>query len=291
MKTVFIAGATGYLGRFLCAEYSRRGWYVVALVRNPQSAAVLAADSIVTAQATDASSLKGMMDGADLVVSALGITRQVDGLSYQDVDYQANINLLREAERAGVDRFAYVHVLHADAMLHIPLAAAKAEFVEALQASTLNSTVIAPSGYFSDMGEVFAMAQAGRIWLFGSGTTRINPIHGADLASVVANATDAETAWVDAGGPDAFTQTELVDLAFKAIGRTPHITRLPDILRKITLSILPRITPQRVHGPAQFFLTACAIEMVGTAFGTLRLEDHFQALAAGLDPTSKGGAS
>jgi uncharacterized protein YbjT (DUF2867 family) len=201
MKTVFIAGATGYLGRFLCAEYSRRGWYVVALVRNPQSAAVLTADSIVTAQATDAGSLKGMMDGADLVVSALGITRQADGLSYQDVDYQANINLLREAERAGVDRFAYVHVLHADAMLHIPLVAAKAKFVEALEASTLKSTVIAPSGYFSDMGEVFAMAQAGRIWLFGSGTTRINPIHGADLASVVANATDAETAWVDAGGP------------------------------------------------------------------------------------------
>ncbi|OBR39594.1 NmrA family NAD(P)-binding protein [Marivivens sp. JLT3646] len=33
--TVLIAGATGYLGRYLCAEYARRGRHVTALVRNP----------------------------------------------------------------------------------------------------------------------------------------------------------------------------------------------------------------------------------------------------------------
>ena len=31
--TVLIAGATGYLGRFLVSEYARRGWQVRALVR------------------------------------------------------------------------------------------------------------------------------------------------------------------------------------------------------------------------------------------------------------------
>ena len=37
--TVLIAGAMSYLGRYLCAEYARRGRHVTALVRNPARAA------------------------------------------------------------------------------------------------------------------------------------------------------------------------------------------------------------------------------------------------------------
>jgi uncharacterized protein YbjT (DUF2867 family) len=153
MPSVFIAGSTGYLGRFLCAEYRARGFHVTALVRDRRRAQTLDADRLIEAEATRAETLSGVMEGIDLVVSALGITRQSDGLSYADVDFGANLNLLHEAERAGAGRFAYVHVLGADEMRHVPLVSAKAEFVDALQASGIASTVIAPSGYFSDMEE------------------------------------------------------------------------------------------------------------------------------------------
>ncbi|MCP1167696.1 NAD-dependent epimerase/dehydratase family protein [Limimaricola litoreus] len=32
---VLVAGATGYLGRFLCAEYARRGHHVALLQNSP----------------------------------------------------------------------------------------------------------------------------------------------------------------------------------------------------------------------------------------------------------------
>lgn len=281
MKTVLVAGATGYLGRYLCAEYARRGWYVTALVRSRARASDLTADQLVEAEATVPATLQGIMEGADLVVSALGITRQADRLSYRDVDYQANLNLLLEAERAGVGRFAYVHVLNADAMRHVPLVAAKAEFVQALQASPLPSTVIAPSGYFSDMGDFLSMARSGRVWLFAPGTHRINPIHGADLAAATADATDAGMAWRDVGGPDTFTHIELAHLAAAAVGRPPRVTLLPDWLRRLTLRLLPMVSPRRIHGPAQFFLTAMGMDMVGQACGTHRLKDHFASLVRG----------
>ncbi len=280
MKTVFIAGATGYLGRHLCAEYSRRGWYVTALVRDRERAANLTADTLVEAKATPPEALAGVMDGVDLVVSALGITRQADGLTYRDVDYWANLNLLHEAEAADVGRFAYVHVLNADAMRHVPLVAAKADFVDALRASALSSTVIAPSGNFSDMGDFLSMARSGRIWLFAPGTHRINPIHGADLAAATADATEAGTGWVDVGGREIFTHRELAQLAAKALGRPARVTLLPDWLRKLVLAILPRLTPRRIHGPAQFFLNAMSMDMVGVPHGTRTLTDHFNQLAA-----------
>lgn len=276
MKHVFIAGATGYLGRFLCAEFQRRGWYVIALVRNSALAKPIAADQLVEAQATNAASIRGVMAGTDLVVSSLGITRQTDGLDYWDVDYQANLNLLREAERAGVSRFAYIHVLRAADMAHVPMVAAKSAFVEELQRSAVTSTIVAPTGYFSDMSDFLAMAQSGRVWLFGDGRKRINPIHGADLATATAEAIEDGVTWLDAGGPDIFEQRELAELAFACMGKSSRVTFLPDMLRRIALRLLPLVTPRRISGPARFFLSALALDMVGDQHGTRHLRDHFE---------------
>ncbi|MCA0045045.1 SDR family oxidoreductase [Celeribacter litoreus] len=284
--TVLIAGATGYLGRYLCAEYSRRGRHVTALVRDTTRAEGLA-DLLIEAEATKPETLKGIMDGVDLVVSSLGITRQTDGLGYDDVDYQANLNLLREAEAAGVKRFAYVHVLNADAMTGVPLVDAKSAFVEALQGSEMPATVIAPTGYFSDMEEILTMAKSGRVWLFGDGSKRLNPIHGADLAKAIADTTDAGRGWAEVGGPDVMTQDEIARAAFAALGTEPRITYLPDVLRRAALSVLP-ILPRRVSGPARFFLTALGRDMVAPRFGSHHLTDHFQTLAAAMADQAEG---
>ena len=267
MKRVFIAGATGYLGRFLCKEYQSRGWHVTALARKSSNHTDVSADRIVEAEATWSESLAGIMKNIDLVVSALGITRQTDGVGYWDVDYQANVNLLDEALRAEVARFAFVHVLNADQMETVPLVAAKAAFVRKLQTADIQSTIIAPTGYFSDMADFLNMAKAGRVWLFGNGQHRFNPIHGADLATAVFEAVEEGFAWADVGGPETLTQEGLAKLCFEVLDRQPRITYLPDILRRLALRLLPRIAPRRIAGPAQFFLTAGAMNMTAPPGG------------------------
>lgn len=276
MKRVFIAGATGYLGRFLCQEYQHRGWHVTALVRKTSKDVYLSADRIVEAEATWSETLKGTMDDIDLVVSALGITRQTDGVGYWDVDYQANVNLLEEALGSNVARFTFVHVLNADRMESVPLVAAKAAFVRRLQSADIRSTVIAPTGYFSDMGDFLKMAKAGRVWLFGNGRHRINPIHGADLAVAIFDAVRDGAVWAEIGGPETFTQNDLAKLCFENLRTRPRITHLPDVLRRLTLRILPSIAPRRIAGPAQFFLTAGAMNMTAPPTGTRKLVDHFK---------------
>lgn len=279
MQTVLVAGATGYLGRHLCAEFSRRGYYVAALVRDAAKARHLTADSLIEAEATRPETLTGIMQGVDLVISALGITRQNDGLGYRDVDFQANLNLLQEAERAGVSRFAYVHVLNAERMQEVPLVAAKSAFVAALEASPLAHTVIAPSGFFSDMRDVLAMARTGRVWLFGSGDMRINPIHGIDLAAAAANAVEEGRAWLDVGGPDTLSHDQIAALAFEALGKPVKISHMPDWLRRMTLALLPRLMPRHTSGPARFFLTAIGMDMVGESHGSHHLSLHFAEMA------------
>lgn len=276
MPHVLVAGATGYLGRYVVSEYAARGWTVTALVRDASRASDLEADHVRQVQVTDAKSLVGVMQGIDLVVSALGITRQAEGVGYWDVDYQANLNLLNEALSANVPRFAYIHVLGADHMPDVPLVQAKTAFVTELQSAPIVSTIIAPSGYFSDMSDFLQMAKSGRVWLFGEGAHRLNPIHGADLAAATAEAIDAEQGWLDVGGPEIFTHEDLAKLAFSALGTPVKISRIPDWVRRAVLRLLPFTTRRRTRGPLQFFLSAMGQDMVGERRGERTLGRHFR---------------
>ena len=56
----------------------------------------------------------GICDNIDWVFTSIGITRQVDGLTYMDVDYQGNLNLLNEAEKSKVSSFLYVSAIGGD---------------------------------------------------------------------------------------------------------------------------------------------------------------------------------
>ena len=231
---------------------------------------------LVLAQATEPESLQDKLEGVDLVVSALGITRQRDGLTYQQVDYQANVNLLQEALKAGVKRFAYIHVLGAEKMAHLPLIAAKQDFVNELRAANIESVVISPSGFFSDCSDFLLMAKSGRVWLFGDGNNRINPIHGQDLARAVADTIEKGEDILEVGGPDALTQNELAELAFECLDKPPKITHLWDGFRRFAIAVLPWTTPSNVNEPARFFLTAMGMDIVGECHGTHHLRNHFE---------------
>ncbi|WP_304144931.1 NAD(P)H-binding protein [Mesoflavibacter zeaxanthinifaciens] len=50
------------------------------------------------AEVTKPETLRDICEGIDTVISTVGITKQKDDLTYMDVDYQANINLLAEAK-------------------------------------------------------------------------------------------------------------------------------------------------------------------------------------------------
>ena len=278
-KSVLIAGSTGYLGRFLVAEYVKRGWKVKALARSLPQKPFPEGTEVVVAQATVPQTLQNVMKDVGLVVSALGITRQRDGLTYRNVDYQANMNLLAEALKADVERFAYVHVLHGNEIAFLNPIAAKQDFVNELRGAKIASTIVAPSGFFSDMGDFLDMAKQGRVWLFGDGSKRLNPIHGEDLAVAAADAIENKHDHIDVGGPDILSQTEIAEMAFECVGKPVKISYVWDSIRRFLVAVVPWLTPSYIGGPAQFFLTVMGMDMVGECHGDHHLRDHFKQLA------------
>jgi uncharacterized protein YbjT (DUF2867 family) len=280
MQRILVAGATGYLGRHVVTELKRRNHWVRALARD-RARAPAQADELFEGRITEPSTLAHACDGIDAVFSSVGITRQRDRLTFRDVDYQGNVNLLEVALAARVPRFVYVSIAHGEELRDLAIVRAHEEFVERLRASPIESIVLRPTGYFSDMDEFLKMARAGRAYLFGDGSARMNPIDGSDLAAVAADAlAEGGVATIAVGGPETLTIRQIAQTAFAAVGTEPRIRSLPAGALRGAVSVL-RLFSRHTAELLAFQLTVLTRDMVAPAVGRVTLLDHFrQQLAA-----------
>jgi uncharacterized protein YbjT (DUF2867 family) len=280
MDKILIAGATGYLGNYITQELKQQNYYTKVLVRNPKKFEQYGTqvEKIIQAEITDESTSKNCCKDIDIVVSTVGITKQKDGLTYMDVDYQANLNLLKEAKQSGVRKFIYVSVLNGEKLKNLKICKAKEKFVAELKKSGLNFCIIRPNGFFSDMTEFYSMAKKGRIYLFGNGNLKANPIHGEDLAKVCVSAIKDNNKEIEVGGPETLTQNEIAKIAFDSVGKIPKITHIPDWIRRMILSMARLILNTKKFGPIEFFMNVMAIEMVAPEYGKHTLKEYFNGL-------------
>ena len=281
MNRVLVAGATGYLGGFVAREFKARGYLVRALARSPKKLDPLrgSLDEIVQAEVTRPETLEGVCDGIDVVFSSIGITKQKGKLTFKDVDYQGNVNLLEVSRRASVKKFIYVSVFGGPGLLHLDIVRAHEDFVGVLRGSGMDYTVIRPTGFFSDMEEYLTMARKGRVYLFGPGKNRINPIHGADLAVVCADAATEDAQEIDVGGPEVLTHLQIAELAFSSVRKQPRISSVPLFAMKAAVSLTKMFNRHKGELLA-FLTTAMSTDAVAPSVGVHYLEDHFRGLAS-----------
>jgi uncharacterized protein YbjT (DUF2867 family) len=277
MQKVLVAGATGYLGRYVVQEFKKQGFRVRALARNASKLKNITEyiDETIIGEVTDKTSLSGICKDIDFVFSSIGITRQKDNLTYMDVDYQGNKNLLEEAKKEGISKFIYISVFNAENMKNLKGIQAKVRFEEELKQSGLDYSIIYPNGFFSDMLEYLKMAKKGKGYVFGSGEYRINPIHGEDLAEVCVNAASGDKNEISVGGPDILTHNEILTIAFESLNKDLKITRIPIWIRNFLLTALRIFTPVKTYGPLEFFMTVLTIDLVAPTHGQHHLRDFF----------------
>ena len=278
---VLVAGATGCLGREMVAELRRRGHRVRALTRD--AARAPEADEVAVADAAS-DPLDDAVAGVDAVFSALGGSSRFDRgprRPFAELDTVPNLRLLEAAERAGVERFAYVAVLKGRELRHNPYNGAHEDVVDALRASTLEATIIRANGFFSAYDEMLDMALKGRLRVNGDPDRRSNPIHDAELAAACADALEQGVDEVEIGGPETLTRGEEVAAALRAAGREPKVKRVPPrVARGLAAGIKP-FNPRRA-AVLSFLVDICEVDMVAPAHGTRRLEDYLAARATSL---------
>ncbi len=291
LKRVLVAGATGYLGKFVVRAFKQQGYFVRVLTRNEQrvyepgpfTAPALSKDDmdeVFVGEITKPETLVGMLDDIDLVFSSVGISRQRDRLTFEQVDYQCNKNLIDLCESSSVKRFVYVSMQGAENIMQLAITQAHEKVVVALKNSGMEYRIVRPCGYFSDMGVLYDMAKKGRAYLVGEGNNQMNPIHGRDLAQICVESAGGDEVEVEAGGPDIMTQRQAVELAFEVVGKPPKITVIPMWLARGLVKCIALLSTQ-FGDLADFIVTAGEIDGVGPKRGTTSLRSYFEALHAG----------
>jgi uncharacterized protein YbjT (DUF2867 family) len=235
-------------------------------------------DEIVVGEVTKPETLQGICDGMDIAFSSIGITRQKGKLTFKDVDFQGNRNLLAEAQRGGVGKFIYTSVFRGRSLLHLEIVRAHEDFVTVLQASGMAHTIIRPNGFFSDMGEYMKMAGKGRVYLLGRGENKINPIHGADLAEICVDAVDQDVQEIDVGGPEVLTHRQIAQLALRAAGKPERISSVP-VWVMWALVAVTRVVNRHQGELLAFFTEAMTADSVAPGTGSRKLSEYFEELA------------
>jgi len=263
MKVV-LAGAYGHLGSDILRELVRQGHEVVAIgrtVRKPKDLQEGYEAKAVNIQ--DPRTLVGICDGADVVISTVGLTKTSAELTCYDVDYQGNMNLLGEAKRAGVKSFAYISVLKADGDPSVPMLDAKYQFEQQLQKSGLKWVIFRPSGYFYDIAKVFMpMIEKGKVTLLGKETVHANVVDTPDFAAFIVQHMCDDGKLYNVGGKETYSYEELAKMFFAAAGKEPVISRAPVWL----FDVLAWVNKQKKNGKEaiiKFSKWTLTHEMVG----------------------------
>ena len=279
-KKILVAGATGYLGRFICIEAKKRGLYVRALVRNADRLgdAKGFCDEIFIGQATKIDTLKGMCDDIDLVVSALGNRTFKRKPSPFKIDRDANLNILKVAEGANISRFTFVAAFRGEEVRkRVPQIEAREQAVEKIVTSGIPWTIIRPNGFFNDMTEFLDMAKKGTVRVIGNPDNQFNAIHGADLAEFIIDKMlddEATGQHYPVGGPENLSQRDLAELCFKTLQKKGKVKSTPAWMVRLIANI---IKPFNINlGGFLSLISGIADgDNIAPATGNRRLEDFF----------------
>ena len=276
MKVV-LAGAYGNLGADIFKALLKAGHEVVAADMMQRDLGVTGNYTFKKINVQEPETLKGLCDGADAVITTVGLTKTSAEVTNYQVDYQGNLNILEEAKKAGVKYFTYISVLKADKAPKVPMLHAKYLFEEELKKSGIAYTIHRPTGYFYDIVKVFRpMIEKGEVTLLGNDPVHANVVSTEDFADfIVAHMTD-ENKMYDVGGKETYSYEEIANLCFAAAGKESVIKRAPAMLFDV-LAFVNKFKKNGKEAILRFSKWTLTEEMVGdTICGEMSFKQYIE---------------
>lgn len=276
MKVV-LAGAYGNLGSDIFRELLAQGHEVIAADMMERDLGLTGKFTFRKIDVTKPETMAGLCDGADVVVTTVGLTKTSAVVTNYEIDYQGNLNLLNEAKKAGVKNFTYISVLKADKAPRVPMLHAKYLFEEELKKSGITYCINRPTGYFYDIVKVFRpMIEKGEVTLLGKKAVHANVISTEDFAEFIVKHMCDQNKTYDIGGKETYSYEEIANLCFRAAGREPVIKRAPAFLFDV-LAFVNKFKKNGKEAILRFSKWTLTEEMVGsTAYGGMSFAEYIK---------------
>ena len=181
---------------------------------------------VARADVLDAASLERACEGMEAVVHMVAVVREAGGLTFQRVNYEGSVNVLRASETAGVRKLVHASTIGASSDPAVPYLYSRWMAEQEIERSPIASTILRFSVGFGEGDEFFnvlaALAKASPVVpIAGDGTARFQPIAAEDAARCLAAAVgDEQTTGkvLELGGPSHHTYDEMIDIIAETLG-------------------------------------------------------------------------
>ena len=255
-RRVVVTGAAGFVGTHTCRALAADGWRVLALVRDPVSAAERLGHmpvEIRVGDMHDAPYLRSSIDGAYAVVhlAAVAIERGAD--SFQSVNVEATRNVLDAAKAARVAHFIHMSQNGSDSSSPHRFLQSKGVAQDMVVASGLEWTVLRPSVIFGpEDAFINVLARIVRLTplvlpLPGNGRSRFQPVAVDDIAHVIARALADETtrgSMYPLGGPAPLSLRDIAARVLIAMNVSRQIVSVPTAAMRPLVAALSHVLPR-----------------------------------------------
>jgi NADH dehydrogenase len=234
---ITLFGATGFVGRHLSARLLDAGHHLTLVARHPSPALPAPRCGAVRSLAADILARDGLPEAvqyADAVVNLVGAVTLPNPQAYFALHEQGARNVTLVAKAAGVKRL--IHISALGIAPDAPSAAdrSKAAGERAVREVVAEAVIVRPSlvygaqdHYLQQMNAITRFSPV--IPLIGS-DTRFQPVHVGDLTQALVRLLalpDCGGNTYQIGGPEIYTQRQLVQTLLEAWGRRRLLAPLP----------------------------------------------------------------
>lgn len=253
---IFITGGTGFVGSAI--RHSLAGRPLRLLVRDGSDAAGLAdaMTEVVEGDVTRPDTLVGKMDGCEAVIHLVAIISEQGGATFDSVIHRGTEHVVAAAEAAGVARFLHMSALGTRDDPHFGYFQAKWQAEQAVQASSIPSTIFRPSVIFGPGDEFITtlatlVKRAPVIPVVGDGSSKFQPVAVGEVAKAFVHALeDAGTAGqiLDLGGGKIYTYEQMLDVIARQLGKQKPKVHVPAALMMPVIK-LSALLPKQLRPP------------------------------------------
>jgi len=246
-RTIAVAGATGFVGRYIVRELLARGHTVRALVRDREKArATLPRDErvqTVLGDPTDHAAALALVTGADGCINAVGILRETWGNSFRAAHVQTTRTLVAACREAGAQRFVQVSALGVSDEGTTAYQQSKYEAELLVRRSGLAWTILRPSLIHGRESGFMHLAKgwvtgSKQPWFFMPYFSRGVLTSGVPLAAIRREAAEVAPVAVEdvaAAAAECLARPEAVGEVYNLVG--PETLTWPDLLRAIQAAV------------------------------------------------------